>query len=268
MKFSENSDYGFVIGRVRAKETFLIKRNEYERLISTRSESELLSNVKAIWCLESTEKETANFDNLLQAAHKENTDFFTKYCLDQSVKQLLLNSTAVKDKAMPDYLENLSNEFLTLYFTVVIDLENIRSFIRIKNLAVKEKQDIATQKKMFSNIFLSNGTIKESALSDLFVETWEELIHWCASTPYQSCIEEGVVYLINRQSFLRLERLIQEYKQKILIQTRYATFGYEPLVAYYLLKDMEIRNLRKIYYGIMEKTLVDQIWESVACILK
>ena len=100
------------------------------------------------------------------------------------------------------------------------------------------------------------------------METWEELIHWCTNTPYQSCIEEGVVYLINRQSFLRLERLIQEHKQKILIQTRYATFGYEPLVAYYLLKDMEIRNLRKIYYGIMEKTPVDQIWESVACILK
>ncbi len=267
MKFSENPAYGFAIGRVRSKETMLIKRSEYDRLVSSSSESELISNIKNYWHIESAERDAQNFDNLLNTAHLENEQFFTKYCLDAPVQQLILDNINIKTQSLVKYLEQLNNEFLNQYFQVAINLENIRSFTRIKNLAVKEKQDITTQKKLLSKIFLTNGTINQATLADFFAESWESFVQWSLNKPYRQTIENGINYLVETKSFLRLERLIQEQKQLVLVQARYTTFGFEPLVAYYLFKETEIRNLRKIYYGIMEKTPLDQIKESVACVL-
>ncbi|MBS4015363.1 MAG: V-type ATPase subunit [Candidatus Latescibacteria bacterium] len=267
MKFSENPAYGFAIGRVRAKETYLIKRTEYDRMVNPTSEFELMSNVKNYWHIESAERESQSFDNLLNAAHFENEQFFAKYCIDASVRQLILDDSIIKNQVLNEYLQQLDNEFLNRYFQILIDLENIRSFARIKNLAVKEKQDATTQKKLFNKVFLLNGTITETTLANLFSEPWEALVQWSANTPYHQTVEAGISYLLDQKSFLRFERMIQEQKQHLLLKARYTTFGFEPLVAYYLFKETEIRNLRKIYYAISEKTPLDQIKESVACVL-
>jgi vacuolar-type H+-ATPase subunit C/Vma6 len=267
MKFSENPAYGFAVGRVRAKESFLIKRTEYDRIVNSTGESELISHVKNYWQIESTERESQHFDNLLNAAHLENEQLFNKYCIDAPVRQLILDDSIIKNQALNEYLKQLDNEFLNCYFQTLINLENIRSFARIKNLAVKEKQDVTTQKKLFNKVFLLNSTITEIMLANLFTEHWEALIQWSANTPYHQTVEIGINYLLDQKSFLRLERMIQEQKQHILLQTRYTTFGFEPLVAYYLFKETEIRNLRKIYYAISEKTPLDQIKESIACVL-
>ena len=275
MKFSEKSDYGFAVGRVRAKESLLIKRNEYERLASVKSEDELVSLLKPIWYLETPEREAKTFENLLTFARDDNTSFFLRYCTDSLVKELFPDITVLKTKQLISYLKNLNNEFLIRYFTVAIDLENIRSFIRVKNLAVREKQELpamrggseTTQKKLFSKNYLNAGSIEQSALSELLPESWDNIIHWSDKTPYKYCIERGINYLLEQKSFIRLERLIEEEKQKILIQARYAVFGYEPLVAYYLFKENEITNLRKIFYGITEYSPISQIRESIACIL-
>lgn len=267
MKFSENPAYGFAVGRVRAKETLLIKRSEYDRIISSNNVSELFSNIKNYWHIESVERENHNFDNLLDTAHLENEQFFTKYCFDIPVRQLILDSAIIKNQSFHKNLEQLANDFLNQYFQTLIDLENVRSFTRVKNLAIKEKQDITTQKKIFNQVFLFNGTITEATLANLFPEPWDTLVQWSVNTPYHKIIEAGIDYLLGQKSFLRLERLIQEQKQHVLLQARYTTFGFEPLIAYYLFKETELRNLRKIYYGISEKTTLEQIKESVACVL-
>lgn len=267
MKFSENPAYGFAIGRVRAKETNLIKRTEYDRIIISANETELLSNIKTFWHIEIPERENQNFDGLLSLAQNENKTFFTKYCLDLPVQQLILDNTIIKTKQLYEHLEKLNNDFLNQYFKTAIDLENIRSFARIKNLAGKEKQDIPTQKKLFTKVFLHYGTINETTLTNLFSENWEATIHWSQNTPYHHAVEAGINFLLEKKSFLRLERMLGEQKLNILLQARYTTFGFEPLVAYYLFMETEIRNLRKIYYGILEKTPLDQIRESVACVL-
>lgn len=265
MQFSEKSDYGFAIGRVRAKETFLIRRSDYERLVNLNTEDELLSMVKEIWHLESSE--TATWETFLNTQQDENRKFFAKYCIDTIIKELFLESTIIKNGRLARYLENLNNEFLNEYFSVTVDLENLRSFIRTKHLLEKAKPEMSALRKLFLKTYLKNGKITEQTFTELLVEPWDVIIRWSENTPYRKCLAEGIDYLLTKKSFLRLERLIEEEKQKVLIKTRYVTFGYEPLVAFYLFKDNEIKNLRKIFYGIIEKTPQGQIRESISCIL-
>lgn len=263
MRFSEKSDYGFAVGRVRAKENFLIRRNEYERITNLNTEDELLSVVKEIWHLEGSE--TATLEDVLNYQQAENRNLFSKYCKDAVIKELFLDATIIKKIQHATF--NIQNpywtEFLQEYFTTVIDLENLRNFIRIKNLSGKVKPEMTNLR----NLLVKNGTIAKETLLELLNESWDVIIRWAENTSYRKCVAEGIDYLLTKQSFLRLERLIEEEKQRVLITARYATFGYEPLVAYYLFKDNEIKNLWKIFYGISEKTPSEQIRESVACIL-
>ncbi|MEO0074964.1 MAG: V-type ATPase subunit [candidate division WOR-3 bacterium] len=267
MQFSEDSRYAFAVGRVRSKETALLKRSDYERLVNLTNENEILNNLKTNWPLENPERENLNLNQLFQLAEAENQAFFTTYCLDAQVTELILNPHMLKSSQLTNQLKSLANQFLNLYFQSFIDLENLRSLLRIKNLAQREKQDLTTQKKLLANVLLNGGTIQLMNFFELLASNWQDIIQWSNTTPYQTVVEAGINYLLEKRSFLRFERLANEYKQQILLLSRYCTFGYEPLVAYYLLKESEIRNLRKIAYGIIEQTPKDEIKESIACVL-
>lgn len=264
MRFSDNPKYGFAIGRVRAKETLLLKHSDYDRFIAINNIPELQNQIKTIWQIDISEQE--NFEKLLEISAQENFNFFNHYCLDPLLSSLV--TTPLKNyKLIYRSLKTLNNEFLNEYFITASDLENIRNFIRIKNLALREKQDITIQKKHFTDIYLANGSIQLKTLLDLFVEDWNTIIQWSSKTKFQQCIEQGINYLISQKSFVRLERLIEEEKQKVLMKSQFATFGYEPLVAYYFFKENEIKNIRKIFYGITDNNPPEQIKESIACVL-
>jgi len=237
MKFSDNPDYGFAIGRVRAKETLLLKRTDYDRIVNINNLLEIFNQIKGIWQIEISEQD--NFDALLEAGTQDNINFFNRYCIDPTLK-ILLTVPLKNNIEIEKSLKNLDNDLLNEYFTNAIDLENIRNLVRIKNLADREKQDILAQKKMFAGVFLKNGSISQRTMTELLNEDWNAIIQWSAKTKYQNCIEQGVNYLINQKSFVRMEKLIEEEKQKILLKSRYATFGFEPLVAYFLFKENEI----------------------------
>jgi vacuolar-type H+-ATPase subunit C/Vma6 len=64
-------------------------------------------------------------------------------------------------------------------------------------------------------------------------------------TPYARLVEDGVTG-VRQGSMLRLERLAREHKLTYLHGSRYMTFGYEPLLTYYLFRENEITNLRQL----------------------
>jgi len=59
-------------------------------------------------------------------------------------------------------------------------------------------------------------------------------------------VESGAAYLASRKSFLRLEHNCQEYLNGYLRTTNQITAGPQPVIAYLLLKENEIRTLRLI----------------------
>ncbi|MCX7784963.1 MAG: V-type ATPase subunit [candidate division WOR-3 bacterium] len=271
IRFSNISDYGFAIGRVRARESKLLKRSDFEKIIDADSEDGLLSLVKERDQADVSEKEfpskTKMIEYLLKQNLEENHKFFAQYCHEPLVKELFLKTPIKQTQRIIAILYALDNEFLNQYFITTFDLENIRNFVRIKYFAEKEKQDTKNQSITYTNIYLRGGGIPLQVFLGLFDENWDGILRWINSIKYQDAIEDGVNYLLNKNSFRRLERRIEEKKQKVLYLSRFATFGYEPLVGYYLVRDTELKNLKQIFYGILSNTPKELMRESVAWIL-
>ncbi|MEO0091484.1 MAG: V-type ATPase subunit [candidate division WOR-3 bacterium] len=271
MRFSENSDYGFVIGKVRARESKLLKRSDFEKIIDRPNENDLLAVIKERDQVQSSEKEitttSKTIEYLLKVNFEENHKFFYQYCLEPLVKELFLDIPIKQTQRIRFILNTLDNMFINQYFITTFDLENIRNFVRVKYFAEKEKQDVKIQSALYTSRHLSGGSIKLSMFLELFNENWDGVLRWANNTKYHNCVEDGMNYLLNQKSFRRLERRIEEEKQKILYQSRFATFGYEPLVSYFLFRNAELKNLKQVFYGIMSKTPKELMAESIAWIL-
>ncbi len=271
MRFSDNPDYGFAIGRVRARESKFLKRSDFDKIIESQNENDLLTIIKDRDLLQSSEKELPTLsqliEHLLKINFEENQSFFSRYCLNPTVKALFLNTALNQTQRINTILATLDNEFINQYFITAFDLENMRNFVRMKYFAERENHDVKIQSNRYTAIYLKAGSIELSIYIQMLSEDWDGVLRWVRNTKYQSCIEDGINYLLNQKSFRRLERRIEEEKQKLLYQTRFTTFGYEPLVGYYLFRDTELRNLKQVFYGIIANTPSDEIRESIAWIL-
>jgi V/A-type H+-transporting ATPase subunit C len=62
-------------------------------------------------------------------------------------------------------------------------------------------------------------------------------------------VGDGIPYLKSDGSFFRLEALSDNELLRIIRKTKLLNFGIEILVAYYYLKQIEIRKLRTVILG-------------------
>jgi V/A-type H+-transporting ATPase subunit C len=144
-----------------------------------------------------------------------------------------------------------SSEFMTGYFGLHADVENLRTLARLK---AKEGADEASVGEMEA-AFLEGGTLTLASLLAALPQPWPAVVELLARTPpygagseaFYDYLEHGRTGAANRRSFIRMERLGREAELRYLRQTRYATFGHEPLVAFFLLRENELRNLRLVY---------------------
>jgi vacuolar-type H+-ATPase subunit C/Vma6 len=83
------------------------------------------------------------------------------------------------------------------------------------------------------------------------------------TTSYADIVEKGGVYFEEYDSFLRLERMIEEYRLRYLVKARRMTFGVEPLYTYYQFKMNEVKKLRQVYWGKLNEVPMDDLKESI-----
>jgi hypothetical protein len=103
--------------------------------------------------------------------------------------------------------------------------------------------------------FLRGGTLSLASLLSALPQPWPAVVELLAKAPpygvghesFRGLLEQGRTEVAERHSFVRLERLGRESELRYLRQTRYATFGHEPLVAFFLLRENELRNLRLLH---------------------
>lgn len=144
-----------------------------------------------------------------------------------------------------------SSEFMTGYFGLHADIENLRTLVRLKANEGGDK-DLAGEMEAAC---LRGGTLTLDGLLTALPQPWPAVVELLAkASPYgvgsesfHDYLEQGRTAVTERHSFIRMERLGREAELRYLRQTRYATFGHEPLVAFFLLRENELRNLRLLY---------------------
>jgi V/A-type H+-transporting ATPase subunit C len=152
-------------------------------------------------------------------------------------------------------IRTLQNRWLSRYLQVFADLANLLTLVRFKYLERPSAE--------LGQTLLRHGTIPVRAFSEIYPEAWDGIVRWLGSTPYGRLCD-GVTYLTQQGSFARQERLTAETKLSFLKRTRYFTFGIEPLIAYYLFKEAEVKNLSRIGFGIAQGVEISELRERIA----
>jgi V/A-type H+-transporting ATPase subunit C len=129
----------------------------------------------------------------------------------------------------------LKSVFLTGLFRIQIDLTNIRTMLRLK----------FTESEQY-NVFLKGGFIELERFMHGIELGYEALGQLFFVTPYYRIVDIGAGYLASDKSFLKVEQLCEEHLTGFLKTTIQITAGPQPIIAYLLMKEHEIRTVNLI----------------------
>ena len=146
-------------------------------------------------------------------------------------------------------------DFLRRFIKINIDLNNIMSCIRAK---------IRGERKSLAKEFLiPEGDFKIENIIEIYdspLSSWfEKLIH----TDYKNIIETGINYFQKNNSLMELEKLRDNFILNFSKIGKYITFGIEPLIGFVTAKENDIKNIRIILSGKLNKLSPDQIKERI-----
>lgn len=161
-----------------------------------------------------------------------------------------------------------NSEFMVGYLGLHADNENLRTLVRLK---AKEGDDKNLAGEMEA-AFLQGGTLTLASLLAALPQPWPAVVELLAKAPpygvgsesFRGFLEQGRTDVAERRSFVRLERFGREAELRYLRQTRYATFGHEPLVTFFLLRENELRNLRLLYAAKLAGRVDEEMQDLVA----
>jgi len=178
---------------------------------------------------------------------EENYDLFPDY-MQQAVEQAVLAYYQNKDIRQIDYVidavqaeynlriaRRLKSIFLVGLFRIQIDLTNIRTMFRLKYTESQQR-----------NVFLKGGYVGLDQLRMGLDAGYDTAESFFFATPYHQVVESGGSYLVSDNSFLAAEQQCAEFLTGFLKTTIRITAGHQPIVAYLLMKEDEIRTVRLI----------------------
>jgi len=136
-----------------------------------------------------------------------------------------------------------------------IDLANIRTFMRARYLGFETR--------MLPGLLIEGGLVRLSDFCDIYQFTLDEILGRFEFSPYRKVVEIGGAAAEKSGSFVPLEREIDNVVISLLRITRYFTFGLEVVVAYALVKQIEIKALRLVLAAKDGGTAPDLIKERI-----
>ena len=178
---------------------------------------------------------------------QEDYERFPDY-LQDAVEEAILGYYQNKDIRQIDYgidkmasayklgaAADIGSIFLLSLFKTQIDLTNIRTMLRLK-MAERDER----------NLFIRGGFVGIDRFVHGLEVGYEALATLFYPTPYHGVVEGGVSYLMAEQSFLHLEKDCQDHMMGFLKTTRIITAGPQPVIAYLMMKENEIRAVRMV----------------------
>jgi len=161
-----------------------------------------------------------------------------------SEKNLILIE-AILDRRYLSHCLNVSRqarcEFLERLFSIRIDLTNIKTFVRLK--------EMGKDKEFLESCLVSGGILERGHFLKSYEASMESFIDSLKFKGYYQIMKRGVEDWQRTGSFSLLEKLFDDYLLDFTREAKYISLGIEPLIGYLLAKEMEVRNLRIIMVG-------------------
>ncbi len=262
MKRPSRLDYAFAIGRVRVLERDLVSSAVFREAADERDVS---SAIKMIF-------DAGSFlDEMTEVRNSEELDLFLANEERQLLKTLseilieaeLLRVMTHEAKAPMtafSIAQRLDYIFISDYFRHRIDLGNLKIFFRAKYLELP--------KERIENYLLTGGFYSPDLLLNNFDNSYSEIAEKIHFTPYKKLWEAVADAIEEKETFIELERSIENYLILYLKKAKYIVFGPEPIFAYGLARRRELSLIRILGMGklnhIPSEILKERLGETYA----
>jgi V/A-type H+-transporting ATPase subunit C len=137
--------------------------------------------------------------------------------------------------------EKTGYSFIKDYIRHKIDLGNLKIFCRVKYSGLSLKK--------FENLVLKGGFLDEKILLQNFDLSFSEIEDRLRATPYLDLWTKAIDSLEERETFVELERGIEDFLMNYLKRAKYIVFGPEPVFTYGLAKRRELSLVRLLGVG-------------------
>ena len=152
----------------------------------------------------------------------------------------------------------IGSPFLVELARLTADLTNIRATLRVKRLE--------QERRLLDAALLPGGYVETDMLHEALHRPWDGVAALFSVTPYADVVAGGVEAIVQDESFIRLERVCDDHTIGFLRTTRQIVAGIEPITAYLLAREAEIRNVRMVvsgrHSGLEPSRIIDRVPET------
>jgi len=242
MKKPSRLSYAYAVGRVRVLENRLVERAIFSE---ASEEDDFSSAMKVIFDAGSFSEEMIQIrdsDGLDEYLEKEERNLYRlleEILLEGDILTIFLEESH-PEKAML-IAERTGYSFIKDYIKHKIDLGNIKIFCRMKYSGLSRQK--------FESLILNGGWLDEKILLQNFDFSFAEIGEKIRATPYYDLWTKATDALEERETFVELERGIEDFLMNYLKRAKYIVFGPEPVFAYGLAKKRELSLVRLLGVG-------------------
>lgn len=198
------------------------------------------------------EREYGDLNPIMRQAIEETHDVFSRTQDPQAV-DLLLDKASYLQLATD--LKEIESPFLQRLAEIMVDITNIKMYIRARSL--NKAWDF------LKKLLLEGGTIYERRYFENSDKSIDAFIDDIRFSKYGDAVHNGWELFKARKNISGLERLLDDYLMGFIREAKMVTMGVEPLVAYLFAKEAEIRNVRIIMTGKINRLPADLIRERL-----
>ena len=189
------------------------------------------------------EEKYGHLPGYLQQAVKKGIDVY--YANEHNPQRLSFAVDSIMAETLTSYIEN---PFLNKYFKMWVDVTNLKIILRL--LFLEKYQEL------IDFAVLPGGNIEKDTIKKAKIDNADSLEELYRGTIYNSLLQW-------KDSFSILEKEIERLLISYLSSVAFESIGVEPIIAYLLIKENEIRNLRIIFIGRMNGVSEDLIKERL-----
>lgn len=234
--------YAYAVGRVRVLEKKLVEKAIFSK---ASEESDFSSAMKVIFDAGNFSEEMVKVrdsDELDEYLEKEERNLYrlmSEILLEEDILEIFLEENR-PEKAL-SLAEETGYSFIKDYIRHKIDLGNIKIFCRVKYSGLSREK--------FERLILRGGFLEERILLQNFDLSFAEIGEKLRATLYYDLWTRAADALEERETFMELERGIEDFLITYLKRAKYIVFGPEPIFSYGLARRRELRLVRLLGVG-------------------
>lgn len=261
MKRASPLDYAFAVGKIRALEKSLIAEEVFDEALGLGLEGALRLFVEADLYDEALlhVRDSDGLENVL-AKELDKLKKLVRGLLTDRVLEEFLNTGSLEGTCSG--MSHFHNEFLTAYLKHIIDMHNIKTFIRLK--VAGEPAEVIDERIGCAG-FIPVGLFRSHYAKDIeaFITRLEYIHVGDRVVDYAVFLRDGIKKAMEERSFIVLEKSIQDLLMHFLKPAKYMSFGPEPVIAYYYAKANEINLIRMICLAKMNALEKERVAERM-----